>query len=235
MRSKLDWILFDADHTLFDFDRSARISLKDTLDEYGISHTEETVDSYFVINHACWLAYEQGRIDRTTLTKSRFELFFNEIGVEGVDPLAFNSDYLSHLPKHPYFLEGALETLKVTGRHFSLGIITNGLMEVQRPRLVQSGIDQHFGVIVVSGEIGLAKPDPAYFAHAHREMDMPEKDRVMVVGDSLFSDMHGGINYGFRTCWYNPSGKPATDDIQPDHQVRSHVELIKLLIGNIDQ
>ncbi len=234
MRNKLEWILFDADHTLFDFDRSARISLQDTLDEYGIAYTDLTVESYFAINRACWRAFEQGRIDRATLTRSRFELFFEEIGVEGIDPLAFNAKYLSHLPEHPYFLEGALEALEIVGQHFKMGIITNGLQEVQRPRLLQSGIDHHFEVIVVSDEIGLAKPDPAYFAHVHREMNMPEKDRVMVVGDSLFSDMHGGITYGFRTCWYNPSGTPATDDIRPDHQVRSHAELIDMLIGETD-
>jgi 5'-nucleotidase len=234
MRNKLDWILFDADHTLFDFDRSARISLQDTLDEYGVIHSDETVQSYFEINHACWRAYEQGKIDRQTLTRSRFELFFEKIGVKGVDPLEFNAAYLSHLPGHPYFLEGARNAIKVVGEHFKMGIITNGLQEVQRPRLLESGIDHHFEVIVVSGEIGLAKPDPAYFAHAHREMNMPAKDRVMVVGDSLFSDMHGGITYGFRTCWYNPSGSPATDDIQPDHQVGSHAELIELLIGDVN-
>jgi len=234
MRRKLDWILFDADHTLFDFDRSARISLQDTLEAHAIPFTDDTIESYFVINHACWRAYEKGEIDRETLKRSRFEIFFNKIGVAGIDPLEFNAEYLAHLPGHPYFLEGALESIKAVSRHFKLGIITNGLKEVQRPRLLQSGIDHHFEVIVVSGEIGLAKPDPAYFAHAHQEMKMPEKDRVMVVGDSLFSDMHGGINYGFRTCWYNPSGSSATDDIHPDHEVKSHSELIQLLIGEVD-
>ena len=231
MRNKLDWILFDADHTLFDFDRSARISLQDTLGKHGLAYTEESIEEYFVINRACWRAYEEGKIDRGTLARRRFELFFAHIGVDGVDPLAFNAEYLSELPGHPYFLEGAPEVLEIVGQHFRMGIITNGLQEVQRPRLVKSGIDHFFEVIVVSGEIGLAKPDPAYFAYTHQQMNMPDKDRVLVVGDSLYSDMHGGITYGFRTCWYNPSGSPATEDVQPDHQVRSHAELIELLIG----
>jgi len=232
MRNTLDWILFDADHTLFDFDRSARISLQDTLDDYGLIYTDETIEEYFVINRSCWRAYEQGKIDRSTLARRRFELLFEKMGVDEVDPVLFNTAYLSHLPGHPYFLEGAPEILEVVGKHFKMGIITNGLKEVQRPRLLKSGIDHHFEVIVVSGEIGLAKPDPAYFEYAHREMKMPEKDRVLVVGDGLYSDMQGGIAYGFRTCWYNPSGALATDDIQPDHQVASHAELIELLISD---
>jgi YjjG family noncanonical pyrimidine nucleotidase len=234
MRNELDWILFDADHTLFDFDRSARISLQGTLDKYGIAHTEETLEDYFVINRACWREYEEGKIDRGTLTRRRFELFFEKIGIDGVDPLMFHATYMSQLPEHPYFLEGAPGVLDVVGQFFRMGIITNGLQEVQRPRLLKSGIAHLFELIVVSGEIGLVKPDPAYFAYAHREMKMPEKDRVLVVGDSLYSDMHGGMTYGFRTCWYNPSGSPATEDIQPDYEVRSHAELIELVIGEMD-
>ena len=231
MRDKLDWILFDADHTLFDFDRSSRVSLQSALDTYGIAHTEQTIADYFVINHACWRDFEEGKIDRSTLTKRRFELFFEKIGVTDIDPLEFNNTYLGHLPNHPYFLEGGREILDVLVKHYKLGIITNGLQQVQRPRLLESGVDHYFEIIVVSGEIGLAKPDPAYFAHAHREMKLPAKDRVLVVGDNLYSDIYGGMNYGFLACWYNPSGKEPTNGITPDHEVASHDELITLLTG----
>ena len=183
----------------------------------------------FQINKMCWQEYERGKIDRHTLARKRFDVFFDEIGVNGIDTVRFNEEYLGELPKHPYFLEDAPGLLTKVKKSYRLGLITNGLQQVQRPRLKSSGIEHHFDFIVVSGEIGLAKPDPAFFDHAHRAMDEPDKQTVMVIGDGLYSDMRGGIDYGYRTCWYNPDGHEAPEDINPDHEIRSHSELISLL------
>ena len=147
----------------------------------------------------------------------------------GIDTVLFNDQYLGELPKHPYFLEDAPSLLNSVGAHFRLGLITNGLKQVQRPRLKSSGIEHHFEVIVVSGEIGLAKPDPAFFDRAHDAMERPDKQKVMVIGDGLYSDMKGGIDYGYRTCWYNPEGEEAPQDIRPDHVVGSHRGVLELL------
>ena len=225
----LQWILFDADHTLFDFDRSARISLIDTLERNGVTLPDNTIERYFEINKNCWRDYEMGLIDRETLAHRRFELFFDEAGVSNVDPRDFNAEYLSQLPLHPYFLESAPELIRKVGQRFRMGIITNGLKEVQRPRLKNSGIDRHFDVIVVSGEIGLAKPSNAYFQYVHDKIDRPDKSSVLVVGDGIHSDMRGGIDFGYRTCWYNPAGAEAPKDCQPEYDIRSHAGLETLL------
>jgi len=229
VHQEIDWILFDADHTLFDFDRSSRRALQLTLEEHGVDHHPSHFDTYDVFNKQCWQAYEQGHIDRSTLVLTRFQLFFNEIQETQLDALAFNKKYLSKLPELPYFIPGAPELIKHLVHHFSLGIITNGLKEVQRPRLEATGLDAHFKVIVVSGEIGLAKPDPAYFDFVHEQMERPDKARVLVVGDSLYSDIGGGSNYGFRTCWYNPGGEPDDPDGSAEFVVKSYEDLLMLL------
>lgn len=225
----LDWILFDADHTLLDFDRSAHHALHHVLELNGKDLSEDQVNLYYRFNKQCWQEYERGLIDRETLARKRFELFFEAVGIDDMDPWETNRVYLAELPKHPYFLDQAMDLLERVRGHFKMGIITNGLKEVQRPRLQKTGIEGFFDVIVVSGEIGLAKPDGAFFQYAHDEMKHPTKDKVMVVGDSIYSDMLGGIDFGYRTCWYNPARSEAPDDIIPEYQVHSHKGLMELL------
>lgn len=225
-----DWILFDADHTLFDFDRSARHALARTLEEAGIAVVDDQFDIYHRINAEAWRAFEDKLIDVQALRRVRFERFFQEIGVEHDAPEEFNASYLGKLPDLPFFMDGAMELLDNLRTQCALGIITNGLREVQRPRLVKSGLIDYFRVVVVSGEIGLAKPDPAYFAHAHLHMGEPDKARVLVVGDNLNSDIRGGRDFGFQTCWYNPRGLGNVLDVQPDYEI-SHLREIGGIVG----
>ena len=229
LKFKYSWVLFDADHTLFDFDRSARHALEHMFNEVGVEVSEELFQEYFKINKACWRQYEEGLIGRDILARRRFEMFFELAGVEGVDPVWFNSAYLAQLPNHMYYLEIAEDLVQRASTNYRLGMITNGLAEVQRPRLMRSSLHPHFDIVVVSGEIGLAKPDGAYFAYAHEQMARPDKERVLVVGDSLFSDIKGGNDYGFRTCWYNPDGLDAEENINPEFEVHSHHTLLELL------
>ncbi len=226
---EIEWVLFDADHTLFDFDKSARHSLEHMFRELELEVTDEQYNQYFKINKACWREYEEGKVTRHELARKRFEIFFELIGVSNVDPVWFNSAYLAQLPNHMYYLEIAEELVSKARGQYRLGMITNGLAEVQRPRLRRSTLHSHFEVVVVSGEIGLAKPDPAYFAYAHREMSFPEKNKVLVVGDSLYSDIKGGNDFGFRTCWYNPEKLQPEDGIRPEFEVDTHLGLIELL------
>lgn len=224
-----DWILFDADHTLFDFDKSARSALSATLRENRIADPGHFYEIYRDINARCWHAFEEGQIDATVLRHVRFELFFDAIELEHPDPVGFNDAYLSKLPELPYFMDGAMEALKRWRGFYKYGLITNGLKEVQRPRLEFSGLISFFDIVVISGEIGLAKPDNAYFDHAHSLMGRPEKSRVLVIGDNLNSDISGGQSFGFRTCWYNPGSKDLDGAVKPDFQIAHFRELDEIL------
>ena len=161
--SKFDWILFDADHTLFDFDRSSRQSLQKVLESFGERWVPEYFEAYYAINKQCWADMESGRINRAMLRKVRFSKFFEAVGITGIDPVQCNDDYLGNLPHFPYFMDGATELLDVLHGDYRLGIITNGMKEVQRPQLHASGVVDLFDVIVVSGEIGMVKPNAGFF------------------------------------------------------------------------
>ncbi len=216
---KFDWILFDADHTLFDFDKSAAESLMDTMQSHGIAHHDGHWELYNKINKTCWSAYENGEMDRDTMRTLRFSLFFEQIGAEVADIEIFASQYLQGLPSRPYFINGAIELLNALHGNVRLGIITNGLAEVQRPRLVSTGVDRLFDIIVVSGEIGSMKPSHTYFEHTYNQMSRPRKNKVLVVGDSLNADVKGGSDFGFTTCWFNPESAENDIGIRPDYVI----------------
>ena len=217
---KYDWLLFDADHTLFDFDRSAEESLYLTMEEAGLNPNGNAFEIYREINVQCWREFEHGLITREELTTKRFTLFFENQGIV-LDPLQFHHDYLAKLPMRPYLLPGALELLEEVSKHHTLGLITNGLKEVQRPRLINADMEKYFSVIVISGEIGFQKPDHAYFNHAYTKMGEPDKSRVLVIGDNLHADIGGGLGFGFHTCWYNPAGSPGDPAIEPHFEIRA--------------
>lgn len=225
---KYDWLLFDADHTLLDFDKSAEESLHLTLDEFGFAVKDHAFQIYREINGRCWREFEEGRITRDQLIRKRFELFFERYGINH-DPLQFHHAYLSKLPLKPYLLDGARDLLDSLSERCSLGLITNGLKEVQRPRLNSARLEHYFRVIAISGEIGYAKPDHAYFHHVHVEMGQPARDRVLVIGDNLHSDIKGGVDFGFHTCWFNPGRELVNSSINPHFQISRLEEVLALI------
>ena len=224
-----DWVLFDADHTLFDFDRSSKEALAETLEHHGIPHQDDHWNTYDRINKECWAAFENGQLERETMRVIRFTKFFQHIGATEIDVEIFASQYLHSLPARPYLLPGATDLLSALHGRISMGIITNGLREVQRPRLVSTRVDRFFEVIVISGEIDLMKPDRAFFHHAYVHMGQPEKHKVLVIGDSLNADIKGGAGYGFKTCWFNPQKNPGHPEILPDFEIASLEQVTPLL------
>lgn len=224
---KYSWVLFDADHTLFDFDRAAEKSLALTSSEFGMNGTFDYA-KYHVINRMCWEAYERGEIDRETLKYQRFERFFEAHHIH-LDPIAFHDRYISKLASFPIMMDYAREILSHLHGQVQMAIVTNGLPEVQRPRLKNADLTHRFDVIVVAGEVGLAKPDPAYFDLVFDEMGNPQKSDVIIVGDSPTSDIKGGVNYGIDTCWFNPTQMENRSDVQPTFEIRHLKELHHIL------
>jgi 5'-nucleotidase len=225
-----DWILFDADDTLLDFVIAARQAFSAMLTRFGIPEQEHYYGLYKACNMEAWHAYETGRIDSQMLRRQRFADFQEKAGLTpGPDPYEMNRVFLEELIVHTTPLEGAMELLHNLPGRMSLGIVTNGLKEVQRPRIRHVGMEPFFKVVVVSDEIGLAKPDARFFSFAHEQMAFPPKDRVLVVGDSFSSDVMGAKNYGFSSCWYNPKAHPGLEGHQPDFEIQSLNEVLDLL------
>ena len=203
---KYSHLLFDLDNTLLNFSTASLEALKDIAKALQLEYNNEFLDVYHDINHGVWMEFESGIITAVELRKKRFEetaKYFKRT----VDGNLLNRKYVKGVIANGNFMPGAKELLAAVHPNYSLSIITNGLKEAQRPRLKEAGIYELFEEIVVSDEIGFAKPDSKYFEYAWERLQRPEKSKVLVIGDSPNSDIKGGNGFGFDTCLYDPSQK----------------------------
>ena len=218
-KTPYSWLFFDADDTLFDYSRAEASALAATADEFGLASVPDLMPTYQAVNAQIWIEFERGTIDALELRTERFARLFAALGIRA-DVEDFSQRYLVHL-SHGFFLfDGAPELLARLGQRFQMGLITNGLPEVQRPRLAGSGIAGYFKFVAISEEIGIAKPDPAFFSAAMALAGNPDKRQVLVIGDSLNSDIRGGIQAGLDTLWFNPKRK----DRDPGWEVTFEVQ-----------
>lgn len=226
--TKYDWLLFDADGTLFDFDRAEAQALEGTFHDLGVPFEPGYGPAYQAINQQVWREFENGQITAEALRLARFERLFQSLALD-VDADPFSQRYLVNLAQSSDLLPGAKAIIDRLQGKYHLALITNGLKDVQRPRLARSSIANAFEVVAISEEIGVAKPDPLYFKAVFDDMGSPAKERVLVIGDSLTSDIQGGANYGLDTCWFNPSGLNGTHKLQATYEIRQWEDLIRIL------
>jgi 2-haloacid dehalogenase len=222
--TKYNWLLFDADNTLFDYDRAEATALANSFAQFGLDFNPAVGETYRAINAQIWRDYEQGAITQQTLRTERFRRLFAALGA-AVDSSAFSQQYLANLGQAGQLIDGAEALIDRLSREYHIAIITNGIAEVQRSRMAASPIEKYFEAFVISDELGVAKPDPAIFDAAFAQMGWPQKTAVLIIGDSLSSDMQGGLNYGIDTCWYNPANKqtdlPVTYNIQKLEEIQT--------------
>ena len=224
------WLLFDADGTLFDYDRAEAAAVEATWSELGLEPPAGLLETYRRINADLWKVYETGGITQKALQVERFARLVAELG-GGADPERLNRAYLVQLSRQTFLLDGARELLEWAGERFRLALITNGIPEVQRPRIRRTGFDRLFPVVVISGEEGVAKPGPEIFDIARQRMGGPEREDILLIGDSLSSDVRGGVDYGIDTCWFNPAGVDRGEGPEPRWAIRRLGELRRILGG----
>lgn len=222
-------VLWDLDNTLLDFDASAHAALGATLHWLGVEAKPEYFQSYRAINDRLWTLLEEGAIDLPELKRRRFSSLLAYIGKEG-DPLEVNRQYLDFLAQQTHLIPGVkpvLQAMQLVG--VRMGVITNGLSAVQAPRLRRTGLDVFFEAVIVSEEIGVAKPFPAFFSHALQAMQIEKTEEVLVIGDNPGSDILGGQQSGLATCWFNPKGRENPLPMAPDFEVRQLSEIPPLV------
>lgn len=221
-------VFLDLDDTILDFHKAEAEAIAKALHVAGIVPTAETVGLYSRINAALWRKLEEGSITRPRLLVQRFEELFAALGVNG-DAEQTRRQYESLLGQGHWFIPGAPELLEALYAKYDLYLASNGNLHIQKGRLDSAGIRPYFKKIFVSEEVGHNKPSKAYFDHCFAAIEGFDKDRAVIVGDSLTSDILGGINAGLKTCWFNPQGKPGREDIVPDYEIRALSELPELL------
>ncbi len=207
---RYDTILFDADETLLDFHRSEREAIDEALRSFEIHGNEEMLLTYSEINQSLWKKLERGEIEKKVLFYRRFELFLERYGIVA-DPHELAACYMTLLAKKGYLLEGAEALCRRLMGKARLYIVTNGTEFIQRGRYAVSGIEDYFEEVFISDVVGAEKPSVKFFDYVARRIPDFSRERTLIVGDSLTSDMQGGVNFGIDTCWYNPKGKDCSD------------------------
>ena len=221
-------VLFDLDDTLFDFHKAEKIALTKTLVHFGIDPTEETLALYSTINAAHWKRLELGEISREEVKVGRYRELFKTIGVE-CDPVKATAYYESMLAIGHYFMPGAPELLEELYRKYRLYIVSNGTAKVQEGRIGSSGITKYMDGIFISQILGANKPDKQFFDICFAEIPDFSLSETVIIGDSLSSDIKGGINAGITTVWFNPKGRENDSDIKPDYTIKELSEVPGLL------
>lgn len=221
-------LLFDADGTLFDFKRTETRALDQTFRKYGIQPTKEIFQQYNDINHALWSDFEQGFIDKETVITTRFRLLFIDLDLS-IDPIAFEADYQPALGKGAYLINGALTLCQKLKKNYKLYIVTNGVSSTQYSRLKASGLDRLMNGIFVSEDIGTQKPNKDFFDYVAARIPDCKSRTTLIIGDSLSSDIQGGINANIDTCWYNPEKLPNEQDITPTYEIENLNALLSIL------
>lgn len=223
-------LLFDLDNTIFNFNMAEHNALSKTLHKMGIEPTESICNRYSELNLSQWKRLELGEITREQVKLFRFELLFNELGIN-CDAKTAASTYEGYLSVGHFFMDGAEQLLKKLSsmNQFRLFLVTNGTKKVQDGRLKSANISHYFENIFISEAIGYNKPQIEYFNKCFSMIPDFDKEKTVIIGDSLTSDMKGGILAGIKTIWFNPSGCDNTTEWIPDYEIHKLSELLPLL------
>jgi 2-haloacid dehalogenase len=217
--------LFDADNTIFDYDRAEREALTETfLEAIPRVDLETALAHYRAINAGFWRRFEQGAVSLAELKPGRFRALLDALGAAG-DPAAISDRYLGRLAEKAHMVPHAREVLGWLAARASLCLVTNGLSSVQQGRLRKAGIGGMFRALLISEEIGISKPDPAFFLRAAEALSLPPRE-LLCVGDHPSTDIRGAMAAGIDACWYAPKGEPwPLGDPAPTFVIRDLREL----------
>lgn len=222
-------VFIDADDTLYDYTRCESFALHHAFEEHHIEAGSETMtESYRRINQQLWNDFEKGRVTLEVLRLERFARLFAEFGLT-VDAGQFSVTYLSYLAQGSFLIEGAEELCSYLQAKYRLVIVTNGIKEVQLLRIAGSPLNNCFEAVIVSEDAGYQKPHTGIFDYACGKLNFRHKPNAIMIGDSLSSDIQGGMNYGIDTCWYNPKHKDNPAGIQPTYTIHRLQELKAIL------
>lgn len=212
-------LLWDVDGTLLDFEYSMRNSLRRCFGSIGRPLTEEMIEGYSRINDSYWKRLERGEVTKKELLSGRFRDFFAEYDLTGIDVDAFRKDYEAGLGNTYAFQDDALTVVKSLQGHYRQYVVTNGVTAVQENKLKLSGLSEVMDGIFISETIGSAKPSRVFFDYCLEHLEEKDKGKILIIGDSLTSDILGGIQAGIRTCWYNPEEKNPPLEYRADYEI----------------
>jgi 2-haloacid dehalogenase len=232
MKKHYPWLFFDADGTLFDYNRAEATAFRKAFEYLQLQFDEGYLDVYQKINSQLWKALERHEITPAVLRVRRFELLLEALQLRGsADDL--NIAYVEQLGLCTDLIDGAYQVLQTLSESSRIAIVTNGLEAVQRSRLMRSRIHPFITELIISEKVGVAKPHPAFFDAAFAQIaarnERPPRSDVLIIGDSLSSDMQGGAEYGIDTCWYHPAGEHKPESLRITYEIKHLNELLEII------
>ena len=223
----IEYLFLDLDDTILDFHKAERVAISRTIRAFGVEPNETILARYHVINQWHWEQLELGKLTRKQVLEERFRVLFRELGLE-VDPEACARAYMENLSQGHWFLPGAEEAVERLSKKYRLYLVSNGTASVQKGRMTSANLYRFFEKVFISQEIGYNKPARAFFDACFAQIPDFDRAKAVMVGDSLTSDIRGGINAGLTTVWLNPTHKDC-GDTRPDYQIESLSQLEALL------
>lgn len=226
---RFDIILWDIDQTLLDFKKSQEYALQHSFMQFGRKIDDTVQAQYDAINHTYWKQYELGKVTKSELLTGRFATLFSQLGMKDIPVEEFQAFYQDALGSVYYFRDDAYQLcskLKGKVRQYA---VTNGVSSTQRKKLRLSGLDQLFDDIFVSEEMGVPKPQLSYFEKCFEQIEDFQKEKTLIVGDSLSSDMQGGNNAGIACCWYNPYKYENDAGLRIDYEIQNLWEVEEII------
>ena len=228
---RYDVLLCDADNTIFDFNKAEENAFALTCAHMGFESSEELLETYSQINSALWKLLEQGGITQKVLRVKRFEQFLAQIGREDLNAQEMADTYASELGRQSVPLEGAVEAVRRWSALVPVIIVTNGISKIQHGRMEKSEVRHYIRGMVISEEVGVAKPEAKMLEIGMEMAGVADKRRALMLGDSLSSDIGAAKNAGVDACWFNPKGLPNTKGLPVRYEIRSLDEVDAILRG----
>ena len=224
----MEFLFLDLDDTILDFHKAERLAISRTFRSFGLEPTDQVLERYHVINRQHWERLERGELTRDQVLTGRFQMLFEELGIPA-QPQAVAKGYEHNLGLGHYFLPGAKEALDTLRGKYRLFLASNGTASVQHSRLTSAGLYPYFEKVFVSQALGANKPSRAFFDACAAQIPGFDPQKALMVGDSLTSDILGGINAGMKTCWVCPPEAQGRPDIVPDYRIEALSQLPELL------
>jgi 2-haloacid dehalogenase len=225
---RYETLLWDLDHTLLDSEASETMAFDRALGSAGIDDPRRFLPKYVQINRELWAGVERSETTPDEVKDARFVELVSVTDLDA-DPRSLAESFVVGLGACGELFEGAESVLEQVSAHGTLALVTNGLRTVQRARIARLGLERFFDFVVISSEVGAAKPSVEFFEIVFEKLGSPPLETALMIGDSLTSDIQGGNNFGIDTCWYNPTGQPNCSDAEATHEIKQLSQVVDLV------
>ena len=223
-------VLWDVDGTLLDFNAAEKAAIRTLFREFSLGEcTDAMIARYSEINVSFWQRLEKNEISKPQVLIGRFEQFFSECGIDIQVAPAFNRRYQTALGDTIVYRDDSLNIVRALKGRVRQYVVSNGTIVAQTKKLNRSGLGELMDGIFLSEELGVEKPNAGFFEKVFSAIRPADLSGVMIVGDSLSSDMQGGMNAGIKTCWYNPERRARPENCRIDYEISDLHELADIL------